>query len=225
MKDREYLVAIIQRVMTALGIAGTLVGLLGSGTPGQALVGVILLSTLILLVGLDLLYHFIPWGIPWRKVRRGIAILIKKLTANGFASPDVVIGFGRAGSVIGATLAANLGRRPFIALDIQHEYVNGVRRVIVNGPIKLNPEELHEKKILLVSAYVHEFETFNALLEHLKSLEIKNSRLCHATLFIHPNSIARAPTQVSFEYAFKEVLNSKRWKTTPWHIRQAYTFR
>lgn len=226
MRDRESLLAFLQQMIAALGVAGTLVGVLGDGS--QESVGVFLLLVLVLLVVLVFLYHFVPWGIPWRKVRRGILLLIQRLPRE-FSSPDVVIGFGRAGSVIGAILAANLGRRPFIALDIQHIYVNGARRVIVDGPIKLKPEELRDKKILLVSAYVESSETFKALLDHLDKLEspkIKTSQLCHATLFAHPKALDPVKLyDVCFVHAFEEEFNEERWKITPWHINPEYKFR
>jgi uncharacterized protein len=115
--------------------------------------------SLIMLV-LDRLGYYSWFGIEYRSKK-----LIKQIEASGF-TPDIIVGLGRSGGVLGGILAGNLGVKPLAVIDRMYEWENDKTRKVVPVNV-INLEILTGKKILLVDAAPHTGETCKEIRETL----------------------------------------------------------
>ena len=221
--DREALIIFLERVMAAMGIAGTLLAVVASSQPWLVHSCIALLILVLSAIIVDAVYYLKPFGIPWRKVRLGIDSLINKFTGKGFL-PDIIFGVGRSGSIVGATLAANLGHCPFVGLDVQHKKGSARRLVKPNGPISFSIDKLDGKKVLVVFGNLRTGQTFRAVRKYLTSQGVNRKQLSYATLFLHPDAPVM-PEKLPLYFAYKRAVDEKHWSATPWHIREEYEYR
>jgi len=221
--DRERIINLLALAMVGTGGLGTLLPVVAPGQNWLPPVATLLLVLFVAACTGTLLYYVIPLGIPWIKVRSGVARLIQSMNSRGFA-PEVVIGVGRAGSIVGAAIAANMGHCPFIALDVQHNIDTGVRRVTVNGPLRLLVDELKDRMVLLAFGYVKSRETAQAVLDYLSKKGLSLDHVSVATLFLDPDA-PPAVRQLNFHFAFRKAISEKRWGAVPWHITKQYDYR
>lgn len=122
--------------------------------------------------------------LSWRNVTRGIRRLEEEVMRNGF-EPDIVVGSGRSGSIVGAWLAGGLANRPFAAIDIRYRRAGGVRvtEVLDHGDIHVSG-----KKILLVSSEHKSGETSRKEMDYLKdkgAADVKCVALVQYTFSTH----------------------------------------
>lgn len=77
----------------------------------------------------------------WEKICQMVLRAVEIISNDTFGSPDLVIGVGRGGSILGAMVAGNLGHVPFYALDRAYPVEKGKRqRILVeHGTIDLSP--------------------------------------------------------------------------------------
>jgi hypoxanthine phosphoribosyltransferase len=181
-----------------------------------------LLIALGLILLFDLAYHLIPLGIPWLTVRHGVIRLIKQFSAAGF-TPDVVIGAGRAGSIVGAMIAGNMGHRTFISVDVQHKH-NGARWVSVNGPLRLETAGVDPRRILVTFAYIKTSETADAVKNYLESTGLDSDLISYATLFEDPEA-PDLKFATNYYVAFRRRVKKEGWGALPWSATDRYDYR
>ena len=106
--DRDFLRTAVGRFIAYAGLIGTLLAVLAEGRSWIRPVFWLLIGSVVVLLVIDVTFYFILRGIPWWVIRHNVRRLIDEFVAVGF-SPDVVVGVGRAGSIVGAMVAANMG--------------------------------------------------------------------------------------------------------------------
>lgn len=222
MVDREKLIAIIKTTMASIGVIGTLLAVIAHDEPWLVTVCTILLILFTILLIIVVIYYSVPFGISWQKIRKGIAILMARLNEHGF-TPDLILGAGRSGSLVGSLLAGNLGHSKFIAIDVRYDKRLGVVRAIPNGPISLIARDINTMKVLVTFADVTTGETLYAVKEYLRQNRIDVSKISYATLFLKPDSPARR-NNPDIYFAFDQSVSGKRWKATPWYISDDYNY-
>lgn len=218
--DRELAVTLLEHSMGVIGVVATLLAVIGQGEQWLVKVSWSLLIIISAIFLFDVLYHVIPIGIRWLTVRRGVLRLIRKFSADGF-SPDVVIGAGRAGSIVGAMIAGNMGHRPFISVDVQHQN-NGARRASVDGPLQLETAKVDPSRVLVTFAYIKTSVTADAVKKYLETTGLDSGAIRYATLFEDPD----APKRKFAEYyvAYRRSIKKDRWGALPWSVTDRYDY-
>jgi len=231
MIDRQTLGNMIERAMITIGILGTLLSVIFKDKYWLCSAYIILLCIFIFTITVDIIYYTLPIGIPWLKIRRGISLLLDQFSSNGY-SPDLVIGVGRSGAIIGATIAANLGHRPFIALDVEHKTPTPrLREASFAEPFSLNSKTLENKELLMTFAYIKTGETYKKALSYLMDQGIGEEKIRFAILYLDPQS--NVSEEVKLEvgnrkrvfFAYKRSLTEKQWRAIPWNIKKEAGFK
>ena len=149
------------------------------------------------------------WGyFSWYGVTKRCKKLVNMMHQSNY-SPDVIIGLGRSGAVIGGILAGNMGVIPITCMDRRYEWVN--KRRIVHPMHYLDPQKLSGKKILLVDAAPHTGETCKVVIEELQKMNPAEIRV--AALF-------RTPYQVIVPDYYASTV--KQVYKLPWRFSTAY---
>lgn len=155
------------------------------------------------LVLLDRLGFYSWWGIYIRSRQ-----LVNKIKASGY-SPDLVVGIGRSGAILGGILAGNLGVLPITVVDREYIWHEGTRHV---KPLMfVKQEEIKGKKILLVDAAPHTGETSKIIKDKLN--EFNPAELKLAYLF-KTRYVLQKP-----DFYVKDV---KKVRTMPWRFSADY---
>ncbi len=110
----------------------------------------------------------------WAEVDKLVKKLISQMSSDMFV-PDVIVGIGRGGSILGALLSGNLRvpdkmrNIPLLGVDRMYEWHDGERIEVENRMIDFAP--LRGKKVLLVAGdvltggtmkfFLHEIEQVN----------------------------------------------------------------
>lgn len=159
--------------------------------------------------------------------------MLDQFSSNGY-SPDLIIGVGRSGAIIGATIAANLGHRPFIALDVEHKTrrnLKKLREAIFNEPFSFDSKYLENKQILMTFAYIKTGETFEKAQGYLTDKGINEDEIRFATLYLDPQSKlserVKSETDIRKKvfFAYKRSLTEEQWHAIPWNIKKEAAFR
>lgn len=162
--------------------------------------------------------------ISWDRVLKGVIKLNKDFDGAGF-HPDLVIGVGRAGAIFGATLAANLGNKPFLSLhDEKFEDQHRNRRVSIDVPLGLDSKKLKNKKVLVTFAYVNSGETLRAALDYLTESGIPPENIFKAILWLNPDNEDKLSGERRFVFERRRITKEK-WKAVPWRISRIYKYR
>ena len=119
-------------------------------------------------------------------MEKGVLEIRRKIKECGW-EPDIVIGLGVGGSVVGAMLAGCLGRKKFIAIDRRYKWEKGLRKTFVDIPsdLKLEPSP---QKVLLVTGEIYSGETIKKAIDYIESKIKSNSRLKTAAMYVSENS-------------------------------------
>ena len=148
------MIDVIEKLLTAIGVVTSL-------------------YSLTLLV-LDRFGYYSWFGIEYRSKK-----LVKQIRERGY-SPDIIVGLGRSGAVLGGILAGNLGVKPITVIDRMYEWENDKSREVI--PVSLiNLNMLTGMKILLVDAAPHTGATCKAIRDEL--LKANPADLKIASLF------------------------------------------
>ena len=149
--------------------------------------------------------------LSWRSVEDGIRSTIKAMNLKSY-SPDVIIGIGRGGSIVGAMLAGNLGHVPFFALDTILSRSNGV--TIAKARYEVLPPNVTELKIMLT---IGDLYSGADLLAAIEMLERKGAKqLTTMALFSH------AVTSIRPDYVGREL---SKPLNAPWRLTDSYKTR
>lgn len=153
---------------------------------------------------LDKLGSYSWWSIYIRSRR-----LIKKIKMSGF-SPDLVVGIGRSGAILGGILAGNLGVIPIAVIDRKYMWnKRKTRRVIPLVFVK--EEDIRGKKILLVDAAPHTGETCKFLKDEIVKYSPVEVRT--ASLF---------KTKYTLQVPDFYISEVKKVKRMPWRFTEDY---
>lgn len=147
--------------------------------------------------------YFSWWGIRIRSKK-----LLEKIKNSGF-SPELVIGVGRSGAVLGGILAGNLGVIPIAIVDRKYAWIKNTRQIIPLVFIK--EHEVKGKRILLVDAAPHTGETLRVLKNEIRQLQPAELRT--VSLFKLKYSVETP------DYYIKEV---KKIRKMPWRFTKNY---
>lgn len=101
-------------------------------------------------------YRRVAKRITWRMVGRGVLDLKDKLVSSRF-SPELIVGIGRGGAVVGALLSGCLGHVPLLVIDRKYEWIDGKERkdaMFAEIEIKKRFE-----RVLLVAGELHTGDT------------------------------------------------------------------
>lgn len=120
----------------------------------------------------------------WRSVEKGVVFISCKIKVSGW-EPDVVVGLGVGGSVVGAMLAGSLGRKRFLAIDRRYRWAKEIRKTYVDTPadLKLDPTP---QRVLLVVGEIYSGETIEQSIKYIRSKVCSNIKT--AALYVSENS-------------------------------------
>lgn len=110
----------------------------------------------------------------WKEIDHLARKVIRQI-GNGMFVPDVVVGIGRGGSILGALLSGNLQALdkkrniPFLGVDRMYEWHDGERMEVENKMIDFSP--LKGKKVLLVAGDVLTGGTMTFFLHQIEEVE------------------------------------------------------
>ncbi len=119
----------------------------------------------------------------WQDIDKLVKKLIQEIEKDMFV-PDVIVGIGRGGSILGAILSGNLKvpnkkrNIPLLGVDRLYEWHNGERAEVENKMIDFRP--LAGKKVLLVAGDVLTGGTMKFFLHQLEAvgaLEVRTASL------------------------------------------------
>jgi hypoxanthine phosphoribosyltransferase len=145
-----------------------------------SLIGVMTSIYTISLIILDKLGYYSWFSITFRAKK-----LIRKIRESGY-TPDIVVGLGRSGAVLGGLLAGNLGVLPITVVDRTYEWIDDKTRAV--RPISFIAKGVFRgKKILLVDAAPHTGETCRAIKDELLKASPADLRI--ASLFKYTYTI------------------------------------
>jgi len=112
----------------------------------------------------------------WNDVDKYSKVIIKKI-ANDYFVPDVIVGIGRGGAIVGSILSGNISTPthkvrniPFLGVDRLYEWQNGERVEVKNEMINLSP--LVGKKVLLVAGDVLTGGTMKFFIRQLEKVNV-----------------------------------------------------
>jgi len=130
---REGEVFMMDKIFTYLGYAAAISGLVAS-----------------VLALYRQLEAFFKHRFTWRSVEKGVHKLVADMTRDNY-HPDLVVGIGRSGGIIGGLIAGYLGAKPFIAVNCdlkEIEEAGAFRRIpVFDSEFSIAPKY---KNILLV---------------------------------------------------------------------------
>jgi hypoxanthine phosphoribosyltransferase len=145
----------------------------------------------------------------WRRVEKGITKLVAKMRKDNY-NPDLVVGVGRSGGIIGGLIAGYLGAKPFTALNCKYENINKngatVRKVTFDRDFQISSEY---KKILLVEGATTAGDTPKAVLSYMQDKFDKNNEYRFAVL------VREHGGNAPINYTAYEV---EKVKKLPWHV-------
>ena len=123
--------------------------------------------------------------------------------------PDVIIGAGRAGSIIAGIISGNLRKHkiPLYCIDFAYKWEEENRKTILH----INPLLISNKKVLLVVGEVHTGNTLRNIVDVLKSENPKSIKT--STLF-HSGVESFKPNYYAYTIVGKQKM--------PWHLNKDY---
>jgi hypoxanthine phosphoribosyltransferase len=151
----------------------------------------------------------------WATVVKGVKIVIDKIRGEGY-KPDIVVLYGRGGSVFGGLIAGNLGNLEVIALDRHIEQVGQEIKSEIIEPNAL--EAVSGRSVLLVDAEVITGtglrQAIDAIKEH-NPLDVRSAayHVC-TTTNINPEYVAfssTTPVDVPWRFSTEYKRRSKPW--------------
>jgi len=159
----------------------------------------------------DKVIGFLKKRNSWSKIRAGAKTLISKMNDDNYL-PDVIVGVGRAGSILAALISGNLKAKkiPVTSIDLKYEWENEQKRLdkILNLP---SISTIQNKRILICSGHVNSGNSMKLVKKEL--LAFKPIELKTAALFVSP------VTSVLPDYHSYKANKKSRM---PWHIRADY---
>ncbi len=153
--------------------------------------------------------------LTWRGVTKGSKVLIKRINESDFA-PDVIVGIGRGGAVIGTILSANLDPNrviPLIVIDRQYP-CKGSTTPVVHCDLR----ELTGKRVLLVFGEVYTGSTLQVLYEAVSQHSPSDTRIA-SLLKVKPIGVSAPVRSIDF-YAFAATPSGRT--KLPWRFPGAY---
>lgn len=150
----------------------------------------------------------------WPDVEKGVDEIIRNMEKDGY-EPDLVIGIGRSGGIVGGLIAGYLGAKPLRVFNwnYKNEKIEGkVRRVHTHD--KTVEIEKEQEKILLVEGATTTGQTPERALTFFKE-QFPGKDFRFAVLVRQKSSIAH------IHYCAYEVLGIK---ILPWHVDTWPTF-
>lgn len=162
----------------------------------------------VLTIGLFVQVQYERRSPSWYVVCKRVRCLIQQLNDDGY-QPDMIVGIGRGGAIVGGMLAGNLGHVPLFVLDTIVDHSNHERSARLRYP-GLCPHLLH-LRILLVVGELYTGEDLRVAKHFIE--EKAPAELRTLSLYSHPASTIR-PDYVGGE--------SKRPLTAPWRLTDVY---
>lgn len=131
----------------------------------------------------------------WRDIRRGVLVIISRLRHDNFI-PDLVIGVGRSGAILGGLIAGNMGNLPLAVVDRKLQWDERKRDILLSEftELKVGPER---QKLLFVIGEVYSAQSIVEVLKHLDPI-LKDKQYRTATLV----KLESAPVNIDY-IAFK----------------------
>jgi hypoxanthine phosphoribosyltransferase len=105
----------------------------------------------------------------WAGIEAGVYSIRQDMRSQEW-DPDLVIGLGCGGSVVGAMLAGCLGRKRFIAIDRRFDWEHGRtrRKAYVDVPKTLALDPV-PKKVVLVMGELYDSEPLKLAIDYVRS--------------------------------------------------------
>lgn len=145
----------------------------------------------------------------WNRIESGVSEIVRSINKEEY-NPDVIVGIGRSGGIIGGLIAGFLGAKPFTVLNCTYGDIkdnNGsLRKVSFDEEFTIANEY---KKILLVEGATTSGETPKAALEYMKKKFDHNKEFRFAVIVKEKRS--SAPINYS-AYSVDKI------KKLPWHV-------
>jgi hypoxanthine phosphoribosyltransferase len=144
----------------------------------------------------------------WKQVEKLVKVLLEEMRTRGYR-PDLVLGIGRGGAILGGMLAGNLGHIPLAVVDTELDHSDGVSKARIRFPDCC--PSLTDKSVLVVVGELFSGEDLRQGMEFVRSRHPAQIRT--ATLLTHPAASVR-PDFVG--------LKTDRPLSAPWRITDAY---
>lgn len=145
----------------------------------------------------------------WFRMRRQCLVLIEKIRDAPYI-PDLVVGLGRSGAILGGIIAGNLGVLPIATVDREYRLSEGGARSVIPR-LMIDREIIKGKRVLLVDALPHTGDTMRVIAEELK--KCGPSEMKTASLYVEKYCIQRP------DFYLKVV---KKVRRLPWRFTKAW---
>jgi len=145
----------------------------------------------------------------WWSIESRSKYLIRKIKEEDY-KPDMIIGLGRSGAILGGILSGNLGIIPITVVDRLYSWNQRNARTIEVLNF-LQSEIISDKRILLVDAAPHTAETAKVIEESLLGMNPTEVRV--ASLYRTRNMLRIPDYYVKYE---------KQAKKMPWRFSEDF---
>ncbi len=153
--------------------------------------------------------------LSWNLVDKGVGLLTKKIQESHY-NPDVIVGVGRGGSIVGAMISATLdkdGIIPLTTVDRKY-YKRGKVEIIFYDDLK----RLNGKKVLLATAEVYRGKTLDTTRELVLNESPDEVKVATLLKTVYSPSEAFDVDYFAFEIEPRPGGRSRM----PWHPRDSY---
>lgn len=146
--------------------------------------------------------------ISWKVVERAMLNLIKQFH-RGIPKPDLIVGVGRGGAIVGGMLAGNLGHVPLCVIDTKLDKSTKMTRALVRHPEML--PNVEGKRVIIAVGELWSGEDLKAVVNFVAPLNPAD--ITTLSLFSHP-AASITPDMVGKE--------TKRPLDAPWRLTDEY---
>lgn len=152
--------------------------------------------------------------VSWEDVTEMTLRIVDQIATDGF-NPDIVIGIGRGGAILGGLLAGNLGNVPLRTVDREITVTNVLGRSLkITG---FDPEFTAGKTVLVVSGEVIRGQQLSMLLDCIAGTGPVLVR--SAAVYCHDRAVCR-PDYIGFLTSTPVNLP---WRLTPGYVKESST--
>lgn len=115
--------------------------------------------------------------LSWRYAQAAARRMVAEMNADGFA-PDLIVGIGRGGAIMGAFVSGLFGHRPLIVIDREYDWVQGRRNDSIMDGFSI---DRGLDRVLLIAGEVHHGNTMRLYYDYLNNRgakEVRRATLC-----------------------------------------------
>jgi broad specificity phosphatase PhoE/hypoxanthine phosphoribosyltransferase len=111
--------------------------------------------------------------LSWKSAEKAARNIAEKMAVDSF-SPNVIVGIGRGGAIMGAMISGCLGHRPLLVIDRKYAWIEGRR--VDDMFLHLQIPPMYIEKVLLTAGETHTGNTTRLYYEYFRNLGAKEIR-------------------------------------------------